>query len=156
ASGSFVAPLLVIDLPAGAYLVRAGVCSSQVGTAPAPCRVVGSPTTAVASTPIVVDLSASPHRIGSGSTITITGAGLPPASRLNVWFDADSNSILDAGESTVPVAAPDGTFSARLLVSGQPGQYRVAVGPLVTATASSAIDIASCWFQECFIDGADT
>lgn len=156
-SGAFSVSLLVANVAAGSYTIEAGTCADQSPTSTSPCRTVGAPTVGTASTPVVVDLSAEPYRVGSGSTITITGVGFSPSASLNVWFDTNSNSILDAGEPTASVVtAADGSFSTPIKVLGQPGSYLVGAGPSTSALAASAMDIGTCWFQDCFIDGRDT
>lgn len=155
--GGFSAPLLVRGVAAGSYAIQAGVCPIQDPTAPVPCALPGHVTTGIALTPVVVDIAVSTSRFGSGSTVTVTGSGFSHSAQINVWFDSNDDATLDSGDTSASVnTAADGSFSTQLVAKGQPGLYRFDAGPASTATASTAVDIGSCWFQDCFINGADT
>jgi hypothetical protein len=142
-SGDFSAPLTIDEVPAGAYRIQAGTAHD--------------PTIGEASVAVTVNLSANPPRFGSGSTITVTGSGFTPSSSLNVWFDTNNDATLDSSDTSVSVTTdPQGNFSTPIKSLGNPGTYRFNAGPSTTATAGAAADIGTCWFQDCFIDGADT
>jgi hypothetical protein len=150
-SGAFSIPLRALDVPVGTYQMVAGVCPSQTPTDDC----LG--TTGEVSTSVTIAMSTDPYRFGSGTTLTVTGAGFAPGAPVNVWFDRNNNSALDAGEAaTSTTASASGAFSATVKASALPGDYFVRAGPSTTATTSTAVQIATCWFQECFIDGADT
>lgn len=150
-AGNFSIPLRVLDVPAGAHLIKAGTCPSQTPTD----NCLG--TTGEVSTSITVAMTTEPFRFGAGTTLTVTGASLAPNTTLNVWFDRNRNSTLDAGEATTSTTtSASGAFSATVIASALPGGYFVRAGPSTAATVSTAVEISSCWFQECFINGADT
>ena len=154
AGGAFSTVLLASEIPAGAYLVRAGNCPIQTAGAFDPCKA----TTGIASAPLTVRLSVSPFRFGSGQTTTVTGFGFPPGTNVNVWTDLNGNSVVDPGEDRISVAAPGGAFSTPYLVRSAPGALFIRAGPSGNPTASARVEIGSCWVQDegCFIDGAST
>jgi hypothetical protein len=105
----------------------------------------------------MVTMTTDPFRFGGGSTIHVTGAGFSPGVALNVWFDGINNSVLDAGEATVSTTTTaSGGFSTSLKVTARPGNFYVRAGTSTTASASTAIEVGTCWFQICDIDGAQT
>jgi len=143
ASGNFSAGLAISEVAAGAYRIQAGT--------------VRNPTTGEASVQVTVNLSASPIRFGSGSTITVTGFGFAPGSSLNVWWDTNNDTTLDSNDTSVSVTTgPLGNFSTPIKSLGSPGAHHFNAGPGSSATAAALGDIGTCWFQDCFIDGADT
>jgi hypothetical protein len=150
-SGNFSTPLRVLDVAVGAHVIAAGTCPSQTPTD----NCLG--TTGDVSTPVTVTMTTDPFRFGGGSTIHVTGAGFAPGASVNVWFDGINNSVLDAGEATVSTTATaTGGFSASLKITARPGYFYVRAGTSTTASASTAIEVGTCWFQICDIDGAQT
>jgi hypothetical protein len=103
-------------------------------------------------------ITATPGSFGSGQHVTVTGTGFTPGTNVTVWFDQNNNSGPDAGEPSVSVPTADGTFTTplgSLQVKAPPGDYfmRAMQGSVIV---SAPVHIDSCWFQDCFIDGADT
>lgn len=155
------APLALTDVPAGVHRIQAGVCP---GTTPPPSAEPAAGlclgTAGAASAQFELDFSVVPTKFGSGTTVTVTGYGsqiFPPNASVTVWFDANNNSILDAGETSVSANTNgDGGFTAPLLVKGAPGKYSVAAKPPASAAVTLPMEIDTCWFQECYIDNADT
>ena len=159
-------PLQVRGVPAGAYQVQVGLCPTLGAGATDPCAVTPSGTSpqiiGLAHSTVTVNLGATPDRIGGGSTVTVTGFGFPPGANVNVWIDANSNKVLDSGETTLSqIADPGGAFSvvfpsAAGGVNGSPGTVFIDASTSTTASATTSVDIGTCWFQDCIIDGADT
>jgi hypothetical protein len=104
-------------------------------------------------------LDVAPLSFGSGQTVKVSGTGFPPGVAVTVWFDSNGDSVLQPGESS-NIAGVDGrgAFSgATVLAVGNPGTYSVRAGPVgSTPIASAPVTIASCWWQECTINGAVT
>jgi hypothetical protein len=100
------------------------------------------------------------HRsFGSGQTITVSGTGFPPGVAVRVWFDSNGDSVLNPGESSnIAGVNVRGAFSgATLLAVGNPGAYSVRAGPVGSPPiAATTVTVASCWWQECTINGAVT
>lgn len=139
------------DIPAGALSIEAGICKD----APAAGLCYG--TTGIAQAPITVTMGLSSSKFGSGNSVTITGYGFPASGSVNVWYDQDPNGRLASGDvSASPATDSQGAFSTSLIVSGNPGDYFVHVGPTSAATATLPVNIGTCWFQDCTINGADT
>ena len=150
-AGNFSIPLRVLDVAAGAHVIAAGTCPSQISTD----NCLGS--AGDVSIPVMVTMTTDPFRFGGGSTIHVSGAGFAPGVALNVWFDRINNSVLDAGEATVSTTTTaNGGFSASLKVTARPGYFYVRAGTSTAASASTAIEVGTCWFQICDIDGAQT
>jgi len=150
-AGNFSIPLRVLDVAAGGHVIAAGTCPSQTATD----NCLG--TAGDVSVPIMVSMTTDPFRFGGGSTIHVSGAGFAPGVALNVWFDGINNSVLDAGEATVSTTTTaSGGFSASLKVTARPGYFYIRAGASTTASASTAIEVGTCWFQICDIDGAQT
>jgi hypothetical protein len=151
ASGNFSIPLRVLDVAVGAHVIAAGTCPSQTPTD----NCLGA--AGDVSTPITVTMTTDPFRFGGGSTIHVSGAGFAPGVALNVWFDGINNSVLDAGEATVSTTTTaGGGFATSLKITARPGSFFVRAGTSTTASASTAIEVGTCWFQICDIDGAQT
>jgi len=138
------------DVPAGAFLIQAGVCS-----APAVGLCFG--TVGASQTPVTVTLGLSHSRFGSGTHVAVTGYGFPSNASVNVWFDNIPAGILVAGDTLAsPPTDQNGAFSATLLVAASPGTYYIHASPGTVPSSSIPVVIGTCWFQECIIDGADT
>jgi hypothetical protein len=147
------------DVPAGSFSVRAGFCTQPLSS-------LCFGTTSVASTPIMVSLGVSAHNFGSGTTVTVTGAGFSPNATANIWFDGDQNGGLSACNGVLPSTAcstavptnSTGAFSIPLRVSSMPGAHFIHASnaPAATPLYSVPVSIGSCWFQECLIDNVDT
>jgi hypothetical protein len=153
-SGNFAMPLNVINVAAGAHQMVTGPCPDQ--TTPGDCiNAMGQ-----VSTPVTIAMTTSPYKFGSGSTLVVTGAGFAPGSSVFVWFDSSdavTDSALDNGDITASaIIDPSGAFSTTIKINAPPGNYFMRAGPFTTATVSSAVQVATCLFQECVIDGVDT
>lgn len=141
----------LVDVPAGLYFIQAGVCPA------APVQGLCFGTTGVAQTQLTITFGVSHSQFGSGSTLQVTGYGFQPNAVANVWYDADPNGPLSgASASASPSTDANGAFSASLLVKGNPGNYYIHAGASTSPTATLLVNIGTCWFQDCFIDGADT
>ena len=170
AAGAFTGNFaFAADVAAGMYSIRAGACvvAGCIGT-------VGT-----ASTPVTVAMGISHSKFGGGSTLTVTGAGFPAATSINVWYDTNPNGMLAGTAPAVATTDASGAFSVPLVVNGASsldalfaaftshagvaavGPFFVHAGPALTAQRTVAVEIGSCWFNECLIydsfgDAADT
>jgi hypothetical protein len=138
------------DVPAGPFFIQAATCSY-----PAVGLCFGA--TSIARTQVTITMGISHSKFGSGTHVAVTGYGFPPSSSVNVWFDGSLDGTLAGGDTQAsPPTDPNGAFSTTLLVAASPGTYYIHAGPGAIPTSSIKIDIGTCWFQECIIDGADT
>jgi hypothetical protein len=138
------------DVAAGAFSIQAGVCS-------APDVGLCFGTTSVAHAQVTITLGISHHKFGSGTHVAVTGYGFPPSASVNVWYDSNLNGAFPGGGTPAsPPTDQNGAFSTTILVQASPGTYYIHAGPGTTPTASILLDVGTCWFQECIIDGADT
>jgi hypothetical protein len=150
--GTLSASFPMNDVPAGLFLIQAGICASpDVGLC------FGA--TAIANIQVTITLGVSTSRFGSGTHVAVTGYGFPPNSSVNVWYDSDLNGVF-AGGGASTTSDQNGAFSLsgsnKLLVQASPGKYFIHAGVGTIPSASIRVEVGSCWFQECIIDGADT
>jgi MBG domain (YGX type) len=147
-----VTPWVLTGVPAGSLTVYAGSCSD----APGVLLCVGH-TSNLAQTQLTVNLGVNYSTFGSGTTVSVTGIGFAAGSNVNVWYDSDPNGALaGAMGSKSDSANSTGAVSIPLKVNGNPGDYFIHAGASNTAQYSIKVNIGTCWFQDCSIDGADT
>lgn len=139
------------DVPAGLFFIRAGVCSQpDVGLC--------FGTASVASFQVTITLGLSDSKFGGGTHVAVTGYGFSPNSTVNVWYDSDPFGVFTGGTTTAsPTTDQNGAFSSTLQFNASPGRYFVHATPgPTTPIVSIPVEVGTCWFQECIIDGADT
>ena len=147
-----ITPWVLTDVPAGSLTVYAGSCSD----APTVLLCVGH-TSILAQTQLTINLGVNYSTFGSGTTVTVTGIGFTSGSNVNVWYDADPNGALAGamGSKSDP-ADSNGAVSIPLKVNGNPADYFIHASESSTPQYSVKVNIGTCWFQDCTIDGADT
>jgi hypothetical protein len=139
------------DIPAGQYFLRVGICSA----APVAGLCYGTP--GLAEALVTVNLGLSTSKFGSGSTLTVTGFAFPANSGVHVWFDKNSAGIFSSAMASVsPSTDSAGAFSVPFALTASPGDYFLHSGASSSADFSVPVHIGSCWFQDCYINGADT
>jgi hypothetical protein len=141
---------IMTDVSAGPIFIRAAICSE-----PAVGLCFGA--TSIAQTQVTITMGVSHSKFGSGTHVAVTGYGFSPNTSVNVWFDSSLSGTLAGGDTQAsPPTDQNGAFSATLLVAASPGTYYIHASPGTVPTSSIQIDVGTCWFQECIIDGADT
>src|SRR5260221_1901701 len=152
------------DVAAGSYAILAGLCD------PAPPADACFGISGTATAPVTITFGVSHSRFGSGSMVTVTGIGFPVSTGISVWYDTNPTGSLTAGSSSVSVTTDgSGAFSTPLLVDAAPaidslfalltghagvatlGTFFIHAGPSTTPQQTLAVDIGSCWFNECLI-----
>jgi hypothetical protein len=101
-------------------------------------------------------ITVTPYRFGSGQTVDVSGTGFAADAVVNVWFDGNGNLLQDNNEpSDLVQADASGAFAgATFVVKASAGSYFVRAG--TPAVAFGEVQIGSCLFQICTIDGHQT
>lgn len=101
-------------------------------------------------------ISVTPLKFGSGQTVVVTGTGFASGEMVSVWFDGNGNVLQDPNEPAVVVQAdPSGAFTgATFVVKASKGTYFIRAG--TPAVAFAAVQLGSCLFQICVVDGHQT
>jgi hypothetical protein len=105
----------------------------------------GTPLASATFTVSVSGISVSPTTVESGTIITVSGWGFPPAAAGRVWFDINNDNVWDLGEPyALVIADAAGAFTTTLTTPDVPlGSYWIRAdvpsGGLVEASAQVAV-----------------